>query len=470
MARWPGVFLALALGLGLSVRAADSPKPNVVLIYADDLGYGDLGCFGSKTIATPHLDRMAREGLRFTSFYVAQAVCSASRTALLTGCYPNRLGILGALNPDSKIGISDSETTLAQVFKTRGYATMIIGKWHLGHHPPFLPTRHGFDRYFGIPYSNDMGPGPKNDFPLVPLFENERIIERNPDMRQITTRYTEQAVAFLEANRDKPFFLYVPHTMPHVPLGVSDKFAGKSASGLYGDVIEEIDWSTGRILETLKRLGLDERTLVLFTSDNGPWLVQGNHGGSAGPLREGKTTAFEGGVREPAIARWPGHVPAGTTTTEPVMTIDILPTLAHLIGAEVPREHKIDGLDVTPILTGQPGAHCPHESLWFYWSNELHAIRAGRWKLHFPHPYPTVEPVDESRTRFKTVPTHIELSLFDLETDVGETTNVAADHPDVVEKLKALGEKAREDLGDSLTKRPGSGKRVPGRVSAAADH
>jgi arylsulfatase A-like enzyme len=439
--------------------------PNFVIIFTDDQGYGDVGCYGAKDFTTPNLDRMAREGVCFTDWYVAQAVCSASRTALLTGCYPNRLGILGALNPNSKHGISDQEQTIAQVLKPRGYATALFGKWHLGHHPKFLPTRHGFDEYFGLPYSNDMWPKhPSSTFPDLPLIEGEKVIQTNPDQSQLTTWYTERAVKFIEKNKDRPFFLYVAHSMPHVPLHVSDKFRGKSKQGLYGDVIEEIDWSVGEILAALKKNGLDEKTLVLFTSDNGPWLSYGNHAGSAGSLREGKGTTWEGGQREPCILRWPGKIPAGTVCREPAMTIDVLPTLAKLAGAELPR-HKIDGLDVWPLITSQPGAKCPHEALYFYWDRGLQAVRSGKWKLHFPHVYRTL--ADKGGRDGKPAPykqAKTPLALYDLEADPGETTNLAARHPEVVERLKALAEKAREDLGDSATKREGKGVRPAGTL------
>ena len=293
-------LLAAWLVTGRQLAAAAAPsRPNIVIIYADDLGYGDLGCYGAKAHTTPNLDRMAAEGIRFTDFYVAQAVCSASRTALLTGCYPNRVGILGALGPQTRFGIADSEQTIASVLKPQGYATAIYGKWHLGHYPKFLPTRHGFDEYFGLPYSNDMWPNHPTvkNFPPLPLIENEQTTETNPDQSQLTTWYTEHAVKFIERNKERPFFLYVPHNMPHVPLFVSDKFRGKASDGLYGDVIEEIDWSVGQILAAIGANGLEDRTLVMFASDNGPWLSYGNHGGSAGQLREGKGTSFEGGVR-----------------------------------------------------------------------------------------------------------------------------------------------------------------------------
>src|SRR5262249_54406319 len=299
----PGMAWVAAALLAPGTQAAGTaPKaerpPNVVLIFTDDQGYADVGCYGARGFATPHLDRMAREGVRFTDFYVAQAVCSASRAALLTGCYPNRIGILGALGPASKHGIAAGAKTIADVLKARGYATAIYGKWHLGHHQPFLPTRHGFDDYFGLPYSNDMWPRhPTAKFPDLPLFEGEKVVAHNPDQTKLTTWYTERAVKFIEKNRERPFFLYVAHNMPHVPLHVSDKFKGKSKRGLYGDVIMEIDWSVGQVLAALQKHGLDEKTLVIFTSDNGPWLSYGNHAGSARPLREGKTTTFDGGLR-----------------------------------------------------------------------------------------------------------------------------------------------------------------------------
>jgi arylsulfatase A len=462
-------FLALLLPLAMvwcSVQKASAQErtPNVVLVYADDLGYGDLGCFGAKGWQTPNLDRMAMEGTRFANFYVAQAVCSASRTALLTGCYPNRLGILGALNPNSKNGIHDREVTLGQLFKSRGYATAIFGKWHLGHHPQFLPTRHGFDEYLGLPYSNDMLPRMNNMFPELPLIDGDKVVERSPDVSQLTTRYTERAVAFIEKNKEQPFFLYVPHTMPHVPLGVSDKFKGKSQQGLYGDVIMEIDWSVGQILGTLAKNGLDKHTLVIFTSDNGPWLSYGNHAGGAGPFREGKGTTFEGGVREPCIMRWPGKIPAGRVCNEPAMTIDLFPTFAKLIGAELPK-HAIDGLDISAVLLDKPGAKCPHEAFYFYWGNELQAIRSGGWKLHFPHGYRalTGTPGKDGKPG-GYANQKIELSLYDIEKDVGEKENVAAQHPEIVERLKALADKARDELGDSTQKRIGKGYRPPGMV------
>ncbi|HUQ68027.1 MAG TPA: sulfatase [Planctomycetaceae bacterium] len=444
--------------------AADATRPNFVIVYADDLGYADIGCFGAKDIATPHLDRMAQEGCRLTSFYVAQAVCSASRTALLTGCYPNRVGILGALGPQSKIGIHENEWTIAEVLKQRGYATGIFGKWHLGHHPQFLPTQNGFDEYFGLPYSNDMWPRhPTSKFPDLPLMEAERILEYNPDQTQLTTWYAQRAVQFIETHQSKPFFLYVPHAMPHVPLFVSDKFAGRFPRGLFADVIAEIDWSVGEILATLKRCNIDDNTLVIFTSDNGPWLSYGNHAGSAGPLREGKGTAWEGGVREPFVARWPGKIPAGHVSSEPVGTIDLLPTLAKLAGAALPP-HKIDGLDIWPVLSGAPNAKTPHEAYWYYWGQELHAIRSGDWKLHFPHKYRAIDRPGKDGQPGPYREATTELALFNLASDIGEQTDVAAKHPEVVARLKTLADQARQELGDTLTGVQGTGARPAGRL------
>jgi arylsulfatase A-like enzyme len=385
-----GVALVAACPGALAAQQKTGRPPNVIIVYVDDLGYGDLGCFGNQKIKTPHLDRMANQGIRFTSFYVAQAVCSASRAALLTGKYSNRTGILGALGPAAKIGLGKNHTTIAEMLKARGYHTAIIGKWHLGHLPEFLPTKRGFDEYYGLPYSNDMWPRhPTTKFPDLPLMEGDRIIAINPDQSKLTTDYTERALQFIKKNKDRPFFLYLAHSMPHVPLFVSERFQGKSDQGLYGDVVMELDWSVGQILATLEQLGIDDDTLVIFTSDNGPWLSYGNHGGSAGVLREGKGTAWEGGVRVPFIARWPGRIPAGKTQGEPAMTIDLLPTLARCTGAKLPAG-KLDGKDIGALLLGEAGARSPHEAYYFYWNNELQGVRSGPWKLYFPHTYRTL--------------------------------------------------------------------------------
>jgi arylsulfatase A len=460
--------LALLPTLAGAALAGGGEKPNVVLIFADDLGYADLACYGAPRIRTPHLDRLAREGVRFTDFYTAQPVCSASRAALLTGCYSNRVGILGALGPTSKIGINPEEATLAELLRGRGYATAVFGKWHLGHLPEFLPTRHGFDEYYGLPYSNDMWPnhptaGP--NYPPLPLIEGEKTLETNPDQRRLTTAYAERAVSFIERKKDGPFFLYLPHSMPHVPLFVSEKHAGKSAQGLYGDVIEELDWSVGQVLDALERHGLTRKTLVIFTSDNGPWLSYGDHAGSAGKLREGKGTTFEGGVRVPGIFRWPGRVSAGRVSAEPAMTIDVLPTVARLAGARLDPEVRIDGRDLWPVLT-DPAAKSPHPALYFYWGQALEAVRSGRWKLHLTHEYRTLggKPGGTGGRPAPYVNQRIEQSLFDLAADPGETTPVDEAHPAEVRRLLELAEQARTDLGDSLLRRRGENIRPAGRV------
>lgn len=466
---WLCLMVLIVSGPMRLTLAADR-QPNFVVIFADDLGYADIGPFGAKEIETPHLDRMAQEGMKLTDFYVSQAVCSASRAALLTGCYSNRVGVFGAFGPKSKVGIHPQEWTIAEVLKQKQYATAIYGKWHLGDAPQFLPTRNGFDDYFGLPYSNDMWPfhptGGKS-YPDLPLISGDKVV--NPkvtadDQALLTRQYTEHAVNFIEQHKDAPFFVYVPHSMPHVPIYASDAFKGKSKAGLYGDVISEIDWSVGTILQTLKRLNLDEHTLVIFTSDNGPWLSYGNHAGSAGPLREGKGTAWEGGQRVPCLARWPGKIPASSVTHEVAATIDVLPTIAEIAGAQLPP-NKLDGRSIWPLLQARPNAKSPHESYYFYWGRELHAVRSGQWKLHFPHPYRSL--VREGGRDGKPGPyveKQTELALFDLVSDIGEQTNVADAHPDVVAKLKDYAEIARRELGDSLTKRMGEELRPIGQV------
>lgn len=437
--------------------SAEKP-PNIVLIFADDMGYADLGCFGSTTIRTPNIDSLAREGIKLTNFHVPQAVCSASRTALLSGCYPNRVGILGALGPNSKNGIKDAENLLPEHLKKLGYSTAIFGKWHLGDSAQYSPLRHGFDTYFGLPYSNDMWPNhpTAKNFPPLPLRQDDKVLELNPDQSKLTGWYTDRGVKFIEANKDKPFFLYMPHSMPHVPLYASEKFKGKSSQGLYGDVIEEIDASVGTILETLKKHSLDKTTFVIFTSDNGPWLTYGHHAGAKGMLREGKGTEFEGGVRVPFVARWPGKIPAATTSNEPTMTIDLLPTLVGYAGGVVNAEPKIDGKNISAIIEAKPNAKSPQEAYYFYWGDALHAVTSGKWKLHFPHPYLHIIEGGSDGKPGKGETRKIELSLFDLDADITESKNVADQNPDVVKKLQMLGDKIREELGDSLTGKKGS--------------
>ena len=413
--------------------------PNIVIIFTDDQGYADVGCFGAEGFETPNLDRMAGEGRRFTNMYVAQAVCGASRAGLLTGCYPNRINLLGAPNHRATHGIHENEMTIAELLKQRDYATAIYGKWHLGHRKKFLPKQHGFDDYFGLPYSNDMWPNhpdPRASYPPLPLIEGDEVIQGNPDQSQLTTWYTEHAVDFINRSKDRPFFLYVPHSMPHVPLFVSDKYKGKSKQGMYGDVIMEIDWSVGQILAALERNGLDDNTLVIFTSDNGPWLSYGDHAGSAKPLREGKGTTWDGGQREPCIMRWPGKIPAGTVCDQPAMTIDFLPTIAS-ITETTPPGHTIDGVDICPLLFGGRNEISPHDELYFYWGNDLQAVRSGKWKLHFPHKYRTMAGKPGGTGGLPTAYSQAEtgLALFDLENDIGETTDVARQYPGVTQRL-----------------------------------
>jgi len=455
-------------GCESSLRQASSiDKPNVIIIFCDDVGYADVGVFGAKGYTTPNIDRMAAEGVKFTDFYAAAPSCTPSRAALMTGCYPQRVSLPNVIGPNAKVGISSEEKTIAEVLKPLGYATACYGKWHLGHHPEFLPMRHGFDDYFGLPYSNDMWPQhpTSNAYPDLPLIEGERVIEYNPDQTQLTTWYTERSVRFIEKNKDQPFFLYLPHSMAHVPLFVSDKFKGKSERGLYGDVMMEIDWSVGQILSTLKSLGIDKKTLVIFSSDNGPWLSYGDHAGSARPLREGKGTTFDGGQRESTIMRWPGRIPAGNVCKEPAATIDILPTVAKLTGAELPA-HTIDGKDIWPLMSGRPGAKSPHEAFFYYRGYALEAVRSGKWKLHLPHGYRTLAGREGGTggQPAKYEQGKIGLSLFDLEKDIGEQNNVSAQYPDVVKRLLSLAEQMRRELGDSSKKMKGSGRREPGRI------
>jgi arylsulfatase A len=454
--------------LRASAKESKDRLPNFVVIFIDDMAYADIGPFGAKDYPTPNLDRMAAEGVRFTDFYAAASSCTPSRAALMTGCYPQRVGLPNVLGPDAKIGISDKEATIAQVLKPRGYATACYGKWHLGHHRQFLPTRHGFDEYFGLPYSNDMWPRhPENPqgYPDLPLVEGERVVAYDPDQTQLTTWYTERAVQFIEKNQDRPFFLYLPHSMVHVPLHVSDKFKGKSGKGLFADVVMEIDWSVGQILSTLKRLGLDKNTMVVFCSDNGPWLSYGDHAGSAAPLREGKGTTFDGGQREPTIFWWPGRISAGRTCNELASTMDLLPTMANLAGAQLP-EHKIDGKNIWPLLAAQPGAQSPCEAFFYYQGWALEAVRSGPWKLHLPHGYRTLGGRNGGTggTPAKYEQTKTELALYHLENDIGEQHNVAGQHPDVVERLQRLADAMRQDLGDSAKKIEGTGRRPSGKV------
>ena len=446
-------FLLLIIAAGgflLQSCSSTEPPPNIIIFFTDDQGYQDVGCFGSPLIKTPHLDQMAEEGIRFTDFYSASSVCSPSRAALLTGCYPPRVGVPGVLWPNLDGGLPPEEVTIAEMLKEKGYATACIGKWHLGDQPQYLPTTQGFDQYFGLPFSNDMSVNMKSKVAedavfnegmtidslrehkwrggKVPLMEDDEVIEYPVDQTYLTKRYTEKAIEFIEENSQSPFFLYLPHTMPHVPLHVSPDFQGKSERGLYGDAIEEIDWSMGRILDVLEELGLDKNTLVIFTSDNGPWKLKNGHGGSAFPLRGYKTETYEGGMREPMIARWKGKIPAGTVCSELASTIDLLPTIAKLTGAALPPK-MLDGKDIWSLLAGEKGEKSPHDVFFYYKDTVLEAVRQGDWKLR----------IAEGETE-----------LYNLKQDISESKNMASTHPEIVEQLKKEMAAFDEDLKNKL--------------------
>ncbi len=461
--------LFLLLLLPLSCIAA-GPPPNVVIIFCDDLGYADIGPFGASAYKTPNLDRMASEGRKFSRFYVSSAVCSASRAALLTGCMHSRVNIHGAFGPGAKQGLNPSETTLAEILKAKEYATGIFGKWHLGRPVPLLPRQQGFDEYFGLPYSNDMWPKhpetPKA-YPPLPLMEGDAVLRTLDDQSDLTAQITERAVDFIARNKARPFFLYVPHPQPHVPLFCSERFRGKSGAGLYGDVIQELDWSTGEILKALQTHGLDERTLLIFTSDNGPWLSCGEHSGSAGPLREGKGTSWEGGIRVPCLMRWPGRIAPGTECREMCGTFDLLPSMAALCGAKLP-DNKIDGKDISALITGDAGARTPHDAIFIrYAGNELQAVITPQWKLLLPHTYRTLGDQPKAKDGIPARYRQVKLekpALYDLLADPGEKHDVSAAHPDVVERLLQLAATDRLVLGDSLTGSRGKENRPAGKV------
>ncbi len=447
----PAVFASLLfVGLVAPPPAPAAERPNVVIVFADDLGYGDLGCFGHPTIRTPNLDRMAAEGQRWTQFYVAASVCTPSRAGLMTGRLPVRTGMCSdrrrVLFPDSAGGLPASEVTIAEVLKGQGYATACVGKWHLGHLPQFLPTRQGFDTYLGIPYSNDMDRvadsprgreaflNPKVKYWNCPLLRDEKVVEQPAVQTTITKRYTEEAIRFIRANKEKPFFVYLAHNLPHVPLFRSKEFEGKSLRGLYGDVIEEIDHGVGQILDTLGELDLDEKTLVVFTSDNGPWLIFNQHGGSAGLLRDGKGCTYEGGMREPTIFYWPGHVRPGVVA-ELGSTLDLLPTCAKLAGAEPPADRVLDGADLSPVLLGE--GKSPRRTMFYYRGEQLYAVRHRAFKAHFitKGAYGRDKPVQ-----------HDPPELYNLEHDPSEKYNVAAEYPDVIAEIKRIAEEHRNTL------------------------
>lgn len=460
-------FFAVLLS---SCAKNETKQPNFVIIYLDDVGFGDIALTGALGYSTPNLDQMASGGVFFSHYYSPQAVCSASRIGLLTGCYPNRVGFHGALDHTAKIGINSKEETIGEVLKKKGYATAAYGKWHLGLQKQFLPTHNGFDEYFGIPYSNDMWPNhptSKNYYPPLPLIEGDEVVETNPDQSRFTTEFTERAVSFIQKNKNHPFFVYLAHPMAHVPLFVSDKFKGRSVQGLYGDVMMEIDWSVGQIMKTLKELNLEENTLVIFTSDNGPWINYGNHAGSTGGLREGKGTTYEGGQRVPCLMYWKGVIQPGTVNNSLISGIDILPTIANIAGAPLP-ELKIDGVNLFPLLKGET-TEPPRKNFYYYYRrNNLEAVQDGRWKLVFPHrgrTYVGFEPGKEGMPGKANENSEVEPGLYDLRRDPGERYNLLEFHPEIVDRLNKIADEAREDLGDDLTNNPGKNRREPGRVS-----
>ena len=460
-------FFNLSFAVILLIFISCSPKnqkqvntnqpPNFVVVFIDDMGYGDIGTQGATGWTTPNLDKMTSEGMRFTNFYSAQPVCSASRAGLLTGCYPNRIGISGALFPHDEKGINPNETTIAEMLREKGYATGIFGKWHLGHHKEFLPLQHGFDEYVGLPYSNDMwrykyDGSRRENYPDLPLIEGNETVEYITTLEgqdKLTTLYTEKAVDFINRNSDKPFFVYLPHSMGHVPLGVSDKFRGKSEQGFYGDVMMEIDWSVGEIEKALQANGISENTVFIFTTDNGPWLNFGNHGGSSGGLREGKTTSWEGGQRVPFIIKWPAGTPAGTICNKLGCAIDILPSFAELAGTSMPKL-KIDGLDITALWKGNTDAKPRKDILFYYGKNNLNGVRKGNWKLVLPHTWHSynTKPGKDGHGGPRIKMTVESPELYNMMRDPGEQYNVIEYYPEKVKELMQVVEAARAELGD----------------------
>ena len=439
------VFCGIILSTPAAVHAVE--RPNVIIVFLDDSGYGDWGCYGNTLHRTPVVDRMAAEGMRFTNFYVTSGVSTPSRSSLMTGCYSQRISmhinadpkpLLGVgrqvLFPASHKGLSTSEITISEMLKEQGYATACIGKWHLGDQLPFLPTRRGFDYYYGIPYSNDMN---RNDCPL-PLMEQEEVIIAPVGQDSLTLRYTTKAIEFIQKNKDKPFFLYLPHNMPHNPLAASPAFKGKSKNGLYGDAIEELDWSMGEIFALLKKEGIDEKTLVIFTSDNG---AAPGFGGTNHPLRGWKGSTDEGGQRVPCIMRWPGKIPAGKVCDEIVTTMDFFPTMAHYCNGKVPTDRIIDGKNIAPLLEGKPDAKSQTEVFYYYQRQQLQAVRWGKWKYHLP-----LEEKIIGVHSANVAPSQAE--LFDLEKDISESNNLVAQHPEIVAQMEIFIHTVREDMGD----------------------
>lgn len=467
-----GKAILLTAATAFSGVAMAADYTNIILVNLDDVGYGDFSCNGASGYLTPNIDRLAAQGMRFTHFLAVQPVSGASRAGLLTGCYSNRIGFSGAPGPDSKYGIHAEEMTMGELLKQKGYSTAIFGKWHLGCQHQFLPLQNGFDEYYGLPYSNDMWPyhpqqGEVFNFPDLPTYEDNEIIGYNLDQSRLTTDYTMRSVNFIKKNKDKPFFLYLAHNMPHVPLAVSDKFKGKSEQGLFGDVMMEIDWSIGEIWKTVQKLGLEENTLIVITSDNGPWINYGNHAGSAAGLREAKGTTFEGGNRVPCIMYWKGHIQAGTICNRLASNIDLFPTFAEITDAPLP-ERKIDGVSLLPLIEGVEGAN-PRESFVYYYNrNDLEAVTDGEFKLVFPHKHVTYEAYAPGNDGMpgKVVTAEVRASeLYDLRRDAGERYNVLHQYPERAAKLMRIADKMRQELGDDLTRVKGTENREPGFVA-----
>jgi arylsulfatase A-like enzyme len=444
-------------------KTTEAQTPNIVIFNTDDMGWSDLGSYGAVDYETPNIDSLALHGIRFTSFYAASAVSSPSRASLLTASYPLRVGLPEVLAPEgpewaegrNKMGLNQNEITIPELLKPLGYATACIGKWHLGHHEEFLPLNHGFDMFFGLPYSNDMRPETSPVYPDLPLINGNKTIELNPDQRDLTVRFTEQAINFISQSIEnaEPFFLYFAHTMPHTPLYVSEKFKGSTENGMYGDVITEVDWSVGEMVKILKDNGQLNNTLIIFTSDNGPWQVFGNHAGLCDPFRGDKGTTFEGGHRVPAIMHWPGVIPAGQVSDEIVTNMDILPTICRLNGIQLP-ENKIDGKCISEILKGEPGAKSPHDAFYYYNGSNLEAVRSGKWKIHFAHNYRSVlKPGFNGDIGSYHFPKQEE-ALYNLETNPGENINLKEEYIEVFERLKKMGEIFDADLKQN-TRPPG---------------
>lgn len=455
---------------GKKQESTTNEPPNIIIILTDDQGYGDLSAFGATDIATPNIDLLGKEGAKYTRFYVPQSQCTPSRAGILTGCYPNRVRVDWVFLPHSTIGLNPDEATIADILKPAGYQSAYFGKWHLGHHPKFLPTNQGFDEYFGIPYSNDMWPlNPRKDytFPPLPLIEDTTTVAIVDEklQQEMTSLLTQKSVDFIKKNKENPFFMVVSHPMPHVPLYVSDRFKGKSKRGLYGDVMMELDWSTGEIMNTLKENGLGENTMVLFFSDNGPWIAYGNHGGSTGGLKEGKETSFEGGIRSPLLIRYPKKIPAGKVIETPINGIDLLPTFAHLANAKLPVE-KIDGQNILPQLTGT-NSKMAHDAYYFYMNkNQLEAVMTQRWKLVLPHAFNSLNGKSGGRDGELAVYEKIytKLALYDLIQDEQELNNVADAHPEIVAMLNIKADSIRQILGDKVTGNQGSERRPLGSI------